>query len=265
MHRRRKQPRVGDEAIYVTVRLTSELDNRAIREAVDQLSEDERARHDRFVFDADRRDFAVAHALLRQSLSTVGDRAPHEWTFTEGAHGKPQLLEESQESAALSFNISHTQGLVACVITRNMEVGVDAETLHRRIDRSELADDFLSPIEIQTLQSSGESPHARFVNIWTLKEAWLKTLGEGLSTRSRQVSFLLNDTSEMRVEPAAVLAPHAWSFALFAIAEFYRIAVAVRGEWPAGRHLVLRCIPDTVEVQLIQMWSNKVSLAISCG
>jgi 4'-phosphopantetheinyl transferase len=265
MYYGRNGPRLTEEVVHVTVRLTSELDNHAIREAVDQLSEDERARHDRFVFDADRRDFAVAHALLRQSLSALGDRAPHEWKFTKGCHGKSMLVQENHESVPLSFNITHTHGLVACVIARNTEVGLDAETLHRRIDLSELPDDFLSPFEIETLAHSCESAHTRFLEIWTLKEACLKTLGEGLSTRPQQFSFLLSDTAGMRFEPAHVLAPHAWSFALFAIAECYRIAVAVRTQWPARRHLVLRCNPAMAGVQAIRRWSNSTSLTISCG
>jgi 4'-phosphopantetheinyl transferase len=262
---RRNGPRVAEEVVHVTIRLTSALDDHAISEAVEQLSEDERARHDRFVFDADRRDFAVAHALLRQSLSAVGDRAPHEWKFTEGRHGKSRLVQDNHESAPLSFNITHTSGLVACVIARDAEVGIDAETLHRRIDLSELPDDYLSPFEIETLAHSRESAHTRFLEMWTLKEACLKTLGEGLSARPRQFSFLPDDASGMRVEPADVLAPHAWSFAQFAIAECYRIAVAVRGQRPARRRLVLRCDPALADVQPIRTWNNNASLAISCG
>lgn len=135
-----------DHEIFVTYCLTAQLDDGLIRAAVEQLSEEERRRHDRLSFSRDRRDFAVAHTLLRRALSAHGDRAPHEWTFTSNAYGKPALAPGMGASTQLSFNLAHTDGLVASVVTRNAALGIDVEAVDRRIDALALASRFFSPI-----------------------------------------------------------------------------------------------------------------------
>jgi 4'-phosphopantetheinyl transferase len=167
------------------------------------------------------------------------------------------LAQENGDSAPLSFNLTHTRGLVACVVSRNAEVGIDAETLDRRTDPLELAERFFSPLEVVTLAHCRESVHVRFLEIWTLKEAYLKALGEGLSTPLHQFAFLLEDMSAMRFEPSRALASHAWSFTLFAISECYRIAVAVRGEPPARYRLVVSSDPAMADALPIRMWNNE--------
>src|SRR5437773_12459866 len=116
-----------DGNIRIPYCVTAQLDEGAVRVAVAQLSTDERRQCERLVRERDRRDFAVAHALLRRSLSACGDRAPHEWTFTPGPRGKPQLPGVAGARDRLSFNLAHTDGLVACGVTRDADIGIDVE------------------------------------------------------------------------------------------------------------------------------------------
>jgi len=67
---------------------TGDLGSEAIAAAVRLLSE-ERSRLAELAFPEDRRDFAVAHALLRRTLTSFGGHAPHEWRFVRGRRGKP--------------------------------------------------------------------------------------------------------------------------------------------------------------------------------
>src|SRR5207253_1525523 len=91
------------------------------------------ARHRRFVFDRDRREYAAAHALLRTSLSRHADVAPESWTFHDEPGGKPSpVLEPGMPN--LSCNLSHTRGLVACAIALGHPVGIDVEAIDRKID-----------------------------------------------------------------------------------------------------------------------------------
>src|SRR5579872_4112529 len=75
--------------VLVRWQSTDALGAEATRTALARLSVDERARHDRLRFDRDRRDFAAAHALLRETLSEVASVPPEAWRFDTDAHGKP--------------------------------------------------------------------------------------------------------------------------------------------------------------------------------
>jgi len=213
--------------------VTERLAESALAEARDLLSPAERARCDRFRFDRDRRDFAAAHALLRHAL-TVHEGAPASpWSFEEGVHGKPFL---TPGQSALEFNLAHTNGLVACVLTHGGPVGVDVESLDRAVNGDDIAGRYFSPPEILGLQElPGVERGTRFIELWTLKEAYLKAIGVGLSNPLKDFGFDLTGTSALRFDapPGSVSAD--WQFALFAPSDRHRMAVAVRSD----RHVVL--------------------------
>jgi hypothetical protein len=56
------------------------------------LSPEEKVRQWQLHFPEDRRDFASAHALLRQSLSLYSEINPENWRFKVAANGKPVIL-----------------------------------------------------------------------------------------------------------------------------------------------------------------------------
>ena len=95
--------------------------------ALEWLSAEERTRCARLAFASDRRDFIAAHALLRHALSAHGHRDAREWLFIPDANGKPELASAPGERPQLAFNLSHTRGLVACVVARDVDVGIDVE------------------------------------------------------------------------------------------------------------------------------------------
>jgi phosphopantetheinyl transferase len=133
------------------------------------LSDEERERHARFVFQQDRESYLAAHAMLRLALG--GYRGP----FSVGVHGKP-FLEQGPE-----VSLSHTRGAVAVAISTSMPVGVDVENVERSNDWRKLLGRVLSPAEIATLHALPEAEQQpRFYEFWTLKEAWSKALALGL-------------------------------------------------------------------------------------
>lgn len=228
-----------DGDVRITYCLTAQLDDRVVRAAVDELSLDERRRCERLAHARDRRDFAAAHALLRRSLSACGDRAPHEWTFTAAARGKPALPADAAERTRLSFNLAHTDGLVACCVARDADVGIDVEAIDRRVDPRRLAARFFSRAEVAELERCPEPlRHIRFIEIWTLKEAYVKALGEGLSHPLDRFAFLFEDPSSLQFQTEQASPNSRWSFALFAPTERHRMAVAVRGGTGDPRELI---------------------------
>jgi sugar phosphate isomerase/epimerase/phosphopantetheinyl transferase len=226
-------PTVTDDDVHVTYCLTDRLDERAVAAFIDLLSADEHERRDRFVFPRDAREFAVAHGLLRRSLSAVDGRPPHDWAFSPGAHGKPRLAAATASGARLSFNLAHTDGLVACAIARDGDVGIDVEAIDRRAEPLRVAHRYFADVEVAALTACEASArHVRFIEIWTLKEAYVKAIGAGLACPLDEFAFGFDGPGSLRFERRHTGDAGAWHFSLYVPSERHRIAVAVAGDRP---------------------------------
>jgi 4'-phosphopantetheinyl transferase len=213
--------------IEVTYQVTASLAEGAIAAALETLSPEERARHDRLVADLDRREYAAAHALLRTTLSRLGGRPPDAWAFQTGTGGKPSLVPPDQTVPPLSFSLSHTRGLVACAIAPDIEIGIDVENIDRPIETSAIAGRYFAPAETaQLARVSPEERTARFFELWTLKEAYLKATGAGLSHPLDRAVFELDEGDGIGFTVPGQTARARWQFALFAPTPRHRMAVA---------------------------------------
>jgi 4'-phosphopantetheinyl transferase len=229
---------LGPCAVHVWHRLTDEIGAAEHAAAMQRLPADERDRASRFVFDRDRVPFVAAHDLLRFVLSQYEAVAPDAWRFTLDTHGKP-LLSDLHAPCRLRFNLSHTRGLVACAVSRSIDVGIDVEAIRGEGDSGtgahELAARFFSPREVASL---GECPQdtrqERFIEFWTLKEAYVKAIGEGLSHPLDTFAFTLADAQAIRFEAPPGDDERSWRFALYAPSEGHRMAVAARPGASAG-------------------------------
>lgn len=214
--------------IHIGYRLTEPLGETELATACSLLSSEERSRHDAFRMAHDRRDYAAAHALLRTSLSAYNDVEPQAWVFEAGTHRKPELSESAGLGGRPHFNLSHTRGLVACAIATGADVGIDVERTDLAFDYSSIASQYLAPDEIAQIgRCPPQDRSARFVEFWTLKEAYVKATGRGLSeTFLPDFSFRI-EGDQIRFMPPATVNAEAWQFALFVLEPHYRIAVAV--------------------------------------
>jgi 4'-phosphopantetheinyl transferase len=155
------------------------------------LSDDERQRADRFVNAADRRTYTLAHALARTALSAHAPTPPTEWRFDLNPYGCPSVVDAQAGTPRLSFNLSHTAGLVAVAIARGRPVGVDVERVDRRVSDG-VAERYFAPAEVAALHAlpAAEQPRA-FFDYWTLKEAYIKARGLGLAIPLDAFAFTL--------------------------------------------------------------------------
>jgi 4'-phosphopantetheinyl transferase len=228
----------GDAHIWY--RFSESLDDDAVEAEVAQLSPDERVRCQRFVFRRDRRDFAAAHALLRRVLSMYDDVRPDAWTFVPDGNGKPALAHDFG-APPLAFNLSHTDGLVACAVARNAEVGVDVESVERATDSRDIAERYFSESELAELDACPQEQRAaRFIELWVLKEAYLKAIGSGLAHPLDTFGFSFDDAAGLRFNARPDALPAAWTFALFAPSALHRLALAARFASPTHGRLVAR-------------------------
>ena len=218
--------------VHVRYRTTDALDEDALNAAIALLSSEELARHERFRVERDRREFAVAHALLRTTLSQFGGLPPDAWRFDSGPHGKP-VLAPGVSRTPLAFNLSHTRGLVACVVVAGapggtIDVGLDVECVTRSTDWRGIASRYFSVAEIAQIDRVAEGARAtRFFELWTLKEAFAKALGLGLSQALDATTFELERTGAIACTLPPEAVPAAWHFALYTPTPTHRLAVAV--------------------------------------
>ena len=194
------------------------------------LSEDEQARMARLVFDRDRRAFLLTRALVRTTLSRYAPVAPAEWRFLTNAHGRPEILSRSPGTPDLRFNVSHTDGLIACAVTIGREVGVDIEHLDRQLTH-DVAGRFFAPAEVTALHRLPEPEQRRvFFDYWTLKEAYIKARGFGLALPLGEFAFMLNPPQPPAIafDPSLDDDPATWQFLQAWPTPHHRLALAVR-------------------------------------
>jgi len=119
---------------------TESITDPALLAAYRQLmSADERLREKRFRFEKDRNTYVVTRALIRTVLSRYSSTDPCDWPFEENRYGRPELSRKSN-APLIRFNLSHTSGVVACIVALERDVGIDVEDITRRTETIELAD-----------------------------------------------------------------------------------------------------------------------------
>jgi 4'-phosphopantetheinyl transferase len=184
-----------------------------VAQALAWMSDAERARFDRFHHDHDRLMFALGRLMARTLVGRALGVDPADWAWREGSHGRPEI---DAPATDLHFNLAHSAGLVICVIGRGRAVGVDVEGLTRRAPDVALVARCCSPAETDDVRAHGDRWRDRFLTYWTLKEAYLKARGLGISVTLSDISFTL-DAHGARIgfERSLVGTDDRWAFHLW--------------------------------------------------
>lgn len=202
------------------------------------LSEAERGQYEQYPHQDQRHDYLVSRALLRTVLAGYCQCEPAALTFGVNRFGKPEILSPSAED--LQFNTAHTHGLTVCVVGRSHLVGIDAEYHTDSASLLKVADDYFSPRELQALheKETDEDKLADFFRYWTLKEAYLKARGEGLSIPLHDFSVVLKDGAFVEF-----CGPEAerWDFRLLLQNDSYTAALAMGAKIQKLR--LFKCVP----------------------
>ncbi|MFT4926145.1 MAG: 4'-phosphopantetheinyl transferase [Phenylobacterium sp.] len=187
---------LGKDMIDLWLVKPDEIASQPLLAAYDQLmSESERKKQQRFSSAKSRHDALITRAFVRTVLSKYAPLAqpvlPAQWLFTSTNKGKPEI---ANAPIPLLFNLSHTQGLIVCAVALTIDIGVDVEYLPRKNATMKIAEHKFSATEIAELKSQPEAnQHRRFFDYWTLKESYIKAVGDGLSIPLDQFSFDIVD------------------------------------------------------------------------
>lgn len=204
------------------------------------LSVQERQRYHCFYANSDRHSYLVSHALLRHSLSrhSLSKQAgvgAVDWQFSSNVHGKPGLIQAAGQPA-LRFNLTHTAGLCACVVTLNKACGIDAENVNRNNNLAAVAQRMFAAEELKMMRASSDAH--QFYNFWTLREAYVKALGSGLTGSSKDFYFSINArcmttdmaTASINFRRGTLTQSPYWQFRLFEPTSEHKLSIAFESE-----------------------------------
>ena len=186
------------------------------------LDSTESARAWRFVFDRDRHRYVQAHAATRRLLGAVLGQPAAALAFLADALGKPAL---AGAAAALHFNLSHGGELGALVVSAERTVGIDIEPWRPMADALAVGATVFAESEmVGWAQAAPHEVDARFLRLWTRKEALLKAIGLGLSLDPKGVAVGLQPA---RCEIAVTTGTQQWKVNVESLEHHAEAALAI--------------------------------------
>lgn len=193
------------------------------------LSDDECERANKYRFSKDRSHFVVGRATLRKIIGGYLGVSPEKIVFSIRHYGKPYLSGVDRD---LRFNVTHSNGVAVIAVTKGRELGVDIEFFNPEFDIFSVAPSVFTSIEVSHLRSlAANLQTAVFFAGWTRKEAFLKAMGDGLSSSNElqpAVSFFSDEDVSFDLLDNGRKTK--WSLTSFLIQDDFKAALAVEGK-----------------------------------
>ena len=166
--------------------------NKTIPESVFQklfrcMSPEKQARYKRFHRIEDSHRLLAADILVRYYLCRKYGFKNKALVFEKNAYGKPFPANDPKRH----FNVSHSGDWVLAAFDDD-EVGVDIQRM-RPIDMGVAEKNFSEKEYRDLIKKDGVERERRFYEIWTLKESFIKAVGQGLSLGLGTFSFEIRD------------------------------------------------------------------------
>jgi 4'-phosphopantetheinyl transferase len=201
------------------------------------LAPEEQARLEKASKYTDRLLYVLSRGLMRTVLASYLGCQCNELRFTVNSFGKP-ILQSDNGVPPLHFNLTHSRGAIAMAVSRDREVGIDVEERERRVEYMALAQRFFAAGEARHLQELREEERREaFFAIWTLKEAFVKGIGQGLTFPLDAFCFDLEMDRLIRFRPLADFVSPDWYFQQFDLGPRHCGAIAVQN--PIGREVCI--------------------------
>lgn len=143
-------------------------------------------RYHRFKVITKKREMIISRLFLRWLLNKYVPDYLYEIQIKPDEFGKP-FLYRAQEKLPLYFTLSHTLGMMIYVFSLSEMIGADVEYLNQSFSFE--VEGIFSPEEVSWCKSGGKLSEKKYLTVWTLKEAFLKAVGQGFLTPFPPDSF----------------------------------------------------------------------------
>ena len=202
------------------------------------MTDEEFKKQQRYIFEKDRHRALITRALARTTLSHYLPTEPEDHKFSFNSHGKPEIV---NPIIPIRFNISHTKDLIACGVVVDSNLGIDIEDTTRENNCTNIAERFFARSEVESINKLPiDSRNEKFFDYWTLKEAYIKACGLGLSMPLDKFSFNIdNKNITLSTHSNYEVITDCWNFWLLQPNKNHRLAIAVQNQLPASYNLKL--------------------------
>ncbi len=196
------------------VEMDEELNQQQYEILLDKIDNKKKSKINKYKFYKDSLRSLIGDLLVRYCIKEFYDLNNSEISYGYNDYGKPFLKGYKN----ICFNISHSGRWIVCAISDD-EVGIDVECIND-IDIN-IFKNFFTEEEFIDLMSLKEEEYLEyFFRIWTMKEAYIKGDGKGLSIpldsfcikRNHECFFVDNDKT--------------WTLHCVSIGEGYCLSVA---------------------------------------
>lgn len=217
------------DAHQVDIRILRLSDQTPTEEALNWLSVEERRQANAFARTPAKNRYLQVRAAVRYCLSQYTGGTPQQLVITRSEEGKPELAAPWH---GLHFNLSHCDDLLALAITRTAKIGIDVEKIALRRPWQAIAERYFHPSEVaELLQLPEQQQAAVFFQLWTLKEAFFKATGSGISTGLDKAAFSINSCHDNSIthrfaDELGQEEQH-WQFFSWQSASQYQLALAL--------------------------------------
>lgn len=179
---------------------------------------------ERLIREKDRERALVSELLIRYLSCLKLGLQNEDLRFDANEFGKPFLVNRPE----FYYNITHSGDWVVIALSKS-EVGIDIERI-RKIDL-DIAKKYFTDQEYLDINSrTGKEKREYFFDIWTLKESYVKALGQGLTISLKSFSFRL--TRDAIVFDPAKPGDH-YQFKTYDLDPAYKLAMCIKsGSFP---------------------------------
>jgi 4'-phosphopantetheinyl transferase len=170
----------------------SEFSKHEVLESWLDLSPTEKNRAAKFRQEKDQFAFTIVRSLLKRILSEKTGMEIQQLKFEQNNYGKLSCPKVPD----LHFSLSHTDDAFVLAFSTAGDIGVDIESLNRKLSIDKLESLLFTENEIKGFRSLTDTfeKQRKFIDVWTKKEAITKCLGLTLQQGMEGFEILENET-----------------------------------------------------------------------
>lgn len=144
--------------------------------------------------------YLQSHSFKRKILAEQLRTTPGNLEFFNNYFGKPFLVKKGN-SNDLFFNLSHTEGFTALIVCNSYNTGIDVEKITQNIDFSLHENIIFHPKELVEFfnRNNATAKAEFFFRTWTVKECFLKAMGNGFSIEPSQLLAIKSNENDFKI------------------------------------------------------------------
>lgn len=201
----------------------SNIDKKKLNNLCLLISDENKYKIQKFINEKDKMRTLIGEILIRTIIIEHLGVSNKNIEFKKNLYGKPYV----EDYPNIHFNISHSGEYVLCAFD-NKPIGVDIEEI-KDIEFEDIIKSFFAEQEIYYIINGEKNTQInRFYDIWTLKESYIKCLGQGLSIPLK--SFVIEVDKLKNIGNITNNDGDEYRFKIYDIVNGYKVAACLSNE-----------------------------------